>query len=66
MTVIVPAARCDTRVDVQPPQLTPQYLRVAIVVGEGYKPRSKNIFVIKIIIARYCHWRIVLKCVLCI
>ena len=37
------SARCNTRVDVQPPNLPLQFLPVAITVGVGYKPSPKNI-----------------------
>ena len=38
----VSSARCDTRVEVQPPNSPLQFLPVAITVGVGYKPRSKK------------------------
>ena len=58
----VSAARWNTTVDVQPPNSPLQLLRVATAVRVGYKSRTKNIFVIKIIIGQYCHWIIVLEC----
>ena len=62
MILFASAAKCDTRVEKQPPNspLIQLLLPVAIAVGVGYKPHPKNIFVIKNIIGQYCPCTILL------